>query len=66
MVDGVIVHSANWDKHIEQVSPFIAADKSVLIDKPIVGNRRDADQLLEWARQGKRITGGSSLRFAGR
>jgi hypothetical protein len=63
MVDGVIVHTANWDKHIEQARPFIEADKAVLIDKPIVGNMRDANTFLDWMKQGKRVTGGSSLRF---
>jgi hypothetical protein len=63
MVDGVIVHTANWDKHIEQARPFIEADKAVLIDKPVVGNMRDANIFLDWMKQGKRVTGGSSLRF---
>jgi len=64
LVDGVIVHTADWDRHIEQASPFVEASKSVLIDKPIVGNLRDANRILEWAKAGKRIIGGSSLRFA--
>jgi hypothetical protein len=63
-VDGVIVHTADWGRHVAQAQPFVEAGKPVLIDKPIVGNRRDANQLLAWASQGKRITGGSSLRFA--
>jgi len=63
LVDGVIVHTTNWDRHIEQARPFIEAGKSVLIDKPIVGNLRDANQVLSWAQEGARITGGSSLRF---
>ena len=64
LVDGVIVHTTNWDRHVEQARPFVEAGKAVLIDKPIVGNMRDAGQLLDWAKMGKRITGGSSLRFA--
>jgi hypothetical protein len=64
LVDGVIVHTTNWDRHIEQARPFVEADKAVLLDKPIVGNLRDANQVLDWAAGGKRITGGSSLRFA--
>jgi len=63
-VDGVIVHTADWDRHVEQARPFVEAGKSVLIDKPVVGNARDARQLMEWAAAGRRITGGSSLRFA--
>ena len=62
-VDGVIVHTTNWDRHVEQARPFVDAGKSVLIDKPVVGNLADANQLLDWAQQGARITGGSSLRF---
>jgi hypothetical protein len=63
MVDGVIVHTTNWDKHIEQARPFVDAGKAVLMDKPIVGNLKDANIFLDWMKQGKRITGGSSLRF---
>jgi hypothetical protein len=63
-VDGVIVHTTNWDKHLEQARPFVEAGKAVLLDKPIVGNLCDANQVLDWARQKKRVTGGSSLRFA--
>ncbi|MCK5844253.1 MAG: Gfo/Idh/MocA family oxidoreductase [Victivallales bacterium] len=63
MVDGVIVHTTNWDKHIEQARPFVDAGKSVLLDKPIVGNMNDANTFLSWMKQGKRVTGGSSLRF---
>jgi hypothetical protein len=63
-VDGVIVHTANWDRHLEQARLFVEANKAVLIDKPIVGNMRDANILLDWMKQGRRITGGSSLRFA--
>lgn len=62
-VDGVIIHTANWSRHIEQAAPFIAAGKSVLLDKPVVGNLRDASQVLDWLKQGHRITGGSSLRY---
>jgi len=64
LVDGVIVHTTNWDRHIEQARPFVEAEKSVLVDKPLVGNLRDANQLLDWAQMGKRVTGGSSLRFS--
>ena len=63
LVDGVIVHTTNWDKHIEQARPFVDADKAVLLDKPIAGTMPDLNQLLDWAKQGKKVTGGSSLRF---
>jgi len=62
-VDVAIIHSCNWDLHIERARPFIEAGKAVLIDKPIAGNLRDINQLLAWEAEGHRITGGSSLRF---
>ena len=63
MVDGIILHTTNWEKHIEQATPFVDAGKSVLIDKPVAGNLADLNQIQDWMKQGKRITGGSSLRF---
>jgi hypothetical protein len=62
-VDCAIIHSCDWDTHIAKARPFIEAGKAVLIDKPMAGNLRDLRQIYEWARQGARITGGSSLRF---
>lgn len=63
-VDGVIVHTTNWDKHIEQARPFVEAGKSVILDKPLAGNPAELNIVLDWIKQGKRVTGGSSLRFA--
>jgi hypothetical protein len=63
-VDGVIIHTADWGRHVTQAQLFVEAGKSVLIDKPLVGNVRDAQQLIKWAASGNRLTGGSSLRFA--
>ena len=63
LVDGVIVHTTNWDKHIEQAKIFVEAGKAVYIDKPIAGNLRDANQYLDWVKQGYRVTGGSVLRY---
>jgi hypothetical protein len=62
--DGVIIHTADWGRHVAQARLFVEAGKSVLIDKPLVGNVRDARQLVAWAAAGNRLTGGSSLRFA--
>ena len=39
LVDGVIVHTTNWDRHMEQAEPFVKAGKSVFIDKPVAGNQ---------------------------
>ncbi len=65
LVDGVFIHSANWDKHMEQAMPFIEAKRSVFIDKPIVGNLKEAEQLKTLIEKGARVTGGSALRFNG-
>ncbi|HUV40098.1 MAG TPA: Gfo/Idh/MocA family oxidoreductase [Planctomycetota bacterium] len=62
-VDAAIIHSCNWDVHVERARPFVEADVPVLIDKPVVGNIRDADTLVAWADAGKVITGGSSMRY---
>ena len=63
LVDGVIVHTTNWDRHVEQARPFVEAGKSVLIDKPLAGNLRDLNTILDWMKSGRRVCGGSSLRF---
>ncbi len=63
-VDGVVIHGCNWDTHIDQARPFVEAGKSVLLDKPLAGNLRDLKQLIQWEEQGRRIAGGSALRFS--
>ncbi len=63
-VDVAIIHSCNWDLHLQRAEPFVRAGKGVLIDKPLVGNWRDAQALLDWASQGHRLYGGSSLRWS--
>lgn len=63
LVDGVIVHTANWDRHLEQAAPFVAAGKAVFLDKPVAGNMRELSTVLDWIRQGRRVTGGSVLRY---
>ncbi len=62
-VDVAIIHSCNWDIHIERARPFIEMGKSLLIDKPMAGNLKDVNQFLTWGAEGNRVTGGSSLRF---
>lgn len=63
LVDGVIVHTTNWDKHLEQARIFVEANKAVYLDKPVAGNLGEINQILDWIKQGKRVTGGSVLRF---
>lgn len=62
-VDVAMIHSCNWDVHVDRARPFIEAGKAVLIDKPMVGNLVDANQLSEWAKAGHTITGGSALYY---
>ncbi|MCC7354978.1 MAG: Gfo/Idh/MocA family oxidoreductase [Anaerolineae bacterium] len=62
-VDVAIIHACNWDLHVARAEPFVKAGKGVLIDKPLAGNLRDINTLLDWAGMGRRIHGGSSLRF---
>ncbi|HTE21109.1 MAG TPA: Gfo/Idh/MocA family oxidoreductase [Armatimonadota bacterium] len=63
-VDCAVLHGCDWDRHVERASPFVEAGKAVLVDKPLAGRLADLEQLRAWAREGARITGGSSLRFA--
>jgi predicted dehydrogenase len=67
MADGVdiaVVSGADWSTHVERVSPFVAADRAVFLDKPFAGSAQDLAQLVEWADHGARLSGGSSLRWA--
>ncbi|MHB0874935.1 MAG: Gfo/Idh/MocA family protein [Anaerolineae bacterium] len=63
-VDLAIIHSANWDLHLPRAKVFVDKGKAVLLDKPIAGNLRDVYTLRDWVRNGARVSGGSSLRFA--
>ncbi|SCL26603.1 Oxidoreductase family, NAD-binding Rossmann fold [Micromonospora rhizosphaerae] len=63
-VDLALVSGADWSTHIERVTPFVAAGRAVLLDKPFAGNAADLAQLVEWAGHGVRLSGGSSLRWA--
>ncbi|BBH23506.1 oxidoreductase [Paenibacillus baekrokdamisoli] len=62
-VDAVFIHSCNWDMHVRHAQPFVEAGKAVFIDKPIAGNVVDLRQMIDWAKQGAVITGGSALRY---
>jgi len=64
LVDVAFIQGCNWDVHVERARPFIVAGKGVLLDKPIVGNLKDLNTILDWHSKGARITGGSSLRYA--
>lgn len=63
IVDIGLVHSCNWDKHLSYVAPFIERNKPVFIDKPLVGNLKDARKLMELVNSGAKILGSSALRY---
>ena len=62
-IDVAFIQSCDWDRHIELCEPFIRKNVPVFIDKPIVGNLRDARRIEEWASQGKVILGTSAMRY---
>lgn len=64
-VDGVMVLSANWDRHLARARPFLQAGVATFVDKPVVGRMRDGIALMEAAQRGKAaLMGGSSARYA--
>ena len=63
MVDLAFVHSCNWDKHLSYVAPFIERNKPIFIDKPLVGNLKDARKVVELVNAGAKILGSSALRY---
>lgn len=62
-VDAAIIHSCNWDVHLERARPFLEGGKAVFIDKPMAGNGKDLTALLEYEKAGARLTGGSSFLY---
>lgn len=62
LVDIALIHSCDWDVHIERARPFVEGGKAVFIDKPLAGNARDLKQIVKWVEDGAVITGGSALR----
>ncbi len=58
------VQSCNWDKHIEQMMPYVNAGKPVFLDKPIVGSVADVKKVRELVKSGAKIIGSSSARYA--
>ncbi len=58
------IHGCDWDDHIRCALPFINQKKPVFIDKPMVGNIKDCNKLLELYKNGAVILGSSSARYA--
>ncbi|MBP5238659.1 MAG: Gfo/Idh/MocA family oxidoreductase, partial [Clostridia bacterium] len=48
-IDVAFIQSCDWDRHIELCTPFVEKNVPVFIDKPIVGNLRDARIIEKWA-----------------
>ena len=64
-VEAAIIHSANWDAHIERAIPFVKAGKYVCIDKPMVGRVADVNKMIDLdIHYPGRIFGGSACQFA--
>ena len=65
LVDVALVVGCNWENHVTDAEPFIAAGKPVFIDKPCVGTEADARRLLELKlKYGTPVFGGSTFRYA--
>lgn len=62
-VDIGFIQGCNWDKHLEYAKPFFDRKKPVFIDKPMVGNLKDCEKLLQLAKAGNVILGCSSVRY---
>ena len=62
-VDIGMIHSCNWDKHLDYAKPFIERGKPVFIDKPLVGNLADARKMQALVDSGAKIIGTSALRY---
>ena len=62
-IDLGLVHSCNWDKHLDYIMHFVNAGKPVFVDKPLVGNLKDCEKLLKLVEGGARILGTSAMRF---
>lgn len=59
--DIAFIMGADWDQHLHRANPFREAGKALFIDKPFAGNLRDLQEWEQWANEGVRISGGSSL-----
>lgn len=63
MCDIGFIHGCNWDDHLRCAQPFLARNKPVFIDKPLVGNLEDCSRVEELTAAGAVILGCSSARY---
>jgi len=64
LVDIGFVHCCNWDHRLAHVLPFVKSNTPVFVDKPIAGDLRTCLELESLAKQGAKIFGASSARYA--
>ncbi|MBN2288662.1 MAG: hypothetical protein JXQ83_04970 [Candidatus Glassbacteria bacterium] len=65
LVDVALVVGCDWESHVSDAEPFIAAGKPVFIDKPCVGTEADARRLLELSlRYRTPVFGGTIYRYS--
>ncbi len=62
-VDCAIIHGCDWDKHVEKRGRSLKPAKPCWLTSRSPEILRDLKKFHAWAKQGARITGGSSLRF---
>lgn len=58
------IHGCDWDDHLRCAMPFIAKNKPVFMDKPLVGSLRDCRKVEQLAGDGAVLLGASSARYA--
>lgn len=58
-----LIHSANWDVHLEHAKSFLQQGRGVFIDKPFAGNVADLCEIKNLVAAGGRISGGSCMLF---
>lgn len=63
-IDVAMLHSVNWDTHVDRLRPLVEAGVPAKVCKPFAGNAADIAQLERWVADGARIAGGSALRWS--
>lgn len=63
-VDVGFIQGCNWDKHLDYAEPFMRLGKPVFLDKPMVGCMKDVRRLEQMMKNGLRVLGSSSMRYA--
>ncbi len=64
LCDIVFIQGCNWDDHLRCAKPFIDKKIPIFIDKPVVGNLKECNELLALEKSGAVILGASAARYA--